>query len=48
MEDINKFIPKDIMKFSHDIDEFFKGLNMVKGLFGQNEIRTNKKIKSID
>jgi len=43
MKQDKEFVPKDIMKFSHDLEEVLKGLNMINGLLGDHEIKTIKK-----
>jgi len=34
---------KDMMQFAHDLEEMQEGLDMIKGLLGDGEIRTIKK-----
>jgi hypothetical protein len=43
MEFTKEFTLKDIMQFAHDLEEMRKGLDMVKELLGDSEIRTIKK-----
>jgi len=43
MEFTKEFTLKDMMQFAHDLEEMRKGLDMVKGLLGDSEIRTIKK-----
>ena len=43
MEYAKELSMKDMMQFAHDLEEMRVGLDMIKGLLGDSEIRTIKK-----